>query len=488
MTSITRLIKSGAWLSLANIISKLTSAFALPLLARLLGPQSLGIYNVVISLAQTIQGFSGLGTEIALQRNGAKHQTVGSVAIGRLFGVAFTFICSINALMGLGVWCFREQLAEHLLTEPGVAPWVGAAAILAVLQPLGNIPLLFLVGLQDFRAYAIRSSLGLIVGNTVTLLSTSQFGLRGAIGGLILSAVLQIVWSYLIVKPVLQARGIRLTLDHFWKEVRSLLKFGLPYYLGINFLGSSIKMPLMGLVSYYGGLESLGYLRASESVGTLVGFIPSAIAPAVISYLSASSTNEDRYGYIKSVHLRSVWILLLFSTTIICLILPPLMTWIFGTNYQPAIILTWLLLWVYFLTGISTVSIQYLVVDGKTTTVGWGSSIGAIFWVLPALVLIPRYGALGFVISLVISSIVEFLVLVYPAIANLKYPDLLLLKSLTSLTALLFLWTLIIFLLNLSNPLTYLSSFAIGIFSILFVMKYAFHASEKIRLKEYFNL
>ncbi|MBN3894914.1 MAG: oligosaccharide flippase family protein [Nostoc sp. NOS(2021)] len=484
MSTITSLIKSGAWLSVANIISKLTNALALPIIARLLGPQSLGIYNIVISLAQTVQGFSGLGIEIALQRNGARHQTIGTEAIGRLFGVAFTLICSVNVVMGLGVWLFRKPLAEHWLTEPGVSPWLGAAAILAGLQPLGNIPLLFLVGLQDFRAYAIRSSLGLIVGNTVTLLSAWQFGLKGAIGGLILSAVLQIVWSYLIVKPVLQAKAIHLRFDHFWQEVRSILKFGLPYYLGTNLLFSLINLPLMGLVSHYSGLESLGYLRAAQNMGSLVGFIPLAIAPAVISHLSASSTNEGQHGYLKSVHLRSVWILLLLSSSTTCLFLPNLITWLFGTDYQPAIILAWLFLWASVLTGITAVSIQYLVVDGKTARVGWGSTIGAVCWVLPALVLIPRYGALGFLISHVTSSIVEVLLLVYPAIANVKSEDLLLLRNLTGLSGFLFLWTLIVFLLHLNNILTYLLSLAIAMVAVLFIFMYVLHSAEQLKVKK----
>lgn len=483
MSTITSLIKSGAWLSLANIISKLTSVVALPILARILGPQSLGIYNIVISLAQTIQNFSGMGIEIALQRNGAKHQKVGSEVIGRLFGVGFTLICSINAAMGIVVWLFRQPLAEHWLTEPRATPWFCVAAILAGLQPLGNVPLLFLVGLQDFRAYALRSSLGSIVGNTITLLSTWQFGLRGALGGLVLSALLQIVWSYLIVKPVLQSKAICLRLDHFWQEARSILKFGVPYYLGTNLLFSLISLPLMGLVSHYDGLEGLGYLRAAQNMGSLVEFIPLAIAPAVISHLSSSSQNEGQHGYLRSVHLRTVWILLLTSSIMICLFLPSLMTWLFGKEYQPAIILAWLLVWTSVLTGLTAVSIQYLVVDNRTSRVGWGSMIGTVCWGLSALALIPRYGALGFSISYVTSSIVELLALIYPAIANFKSEDLLLLRNLTCLSAVLFLWTLIVFLLHLNNLFTFLLSAPIAMLAIIFVFMYILQADERFKVQ-----
>jgi O-antigen/teichoic acid export membrane protein len=484
MSEIARLIKSNVWLSLGNILARLTSALTLPVLARLFGPQSLGAYNIVISLAQTVQGFSGLGIEIALQRNGARHQTIGSVAIGRLFGVSLVLICTISAVMGLGIWCFRQSLADYWLIEPSAASWLGAAGVLAGLQPLGNVPLLFLAGLQDFRAYAVRSSLGLIFSNIITILSAWQFGLQGAVGGLIISAILQIFWSYLIIKPVLKLRNIRLRFDGFWQETFSILKFGLPYYLGTHLLYSLINLPLMGLVSNHSGLASLGYLRAAQSMAALAGFIPLATAPAVISHLSANANNEDQSRYLKSVHLRSVWILLLLSTTIICLFLPNLIIWLFGTDYQPAVLFAWLFLWASVLTGISAVLIQYLVADGKTIRVGFFSAIAAFFWVIPALILIPQYGTLGFLASYAFSSAVEIVLLGGAAITDFESEDFSLLKNLTGLSSFLFLWSAFIFFFNFYNLSAYVLSLFVITVSSLFTFMGILHSSEQIKIKE----
>lgn len=484
MSEIAKLIKSNVWLSVSNILAKLTSALTLPILARLIGPQSLGAYNVVVSLAQTVQGFSGLGIEIALQRNGAKHQTIGSASIGRLFGVSFTLICAISAVMGLGIWYFRQSLANYWLIEPSAASWLGAAGILAGLQPLGNVPLLFLAGLQDFRAYAIRSSLGLIFSNIITIISAWKFGLQGAVYGLLISAILQIFWSYLIIKPVLILHNIRLRLDGFWQETFSILRFGLPFYLGTHLLYSIINLPLMGLVSNHSGLASLGYLRAAQSMAALAGFIPLATAPAVISHLSASANDEDQSRYLKSVHLRIVWILLLLSTTIICLFLPNLIVWLFGTNYQPVVLFAWIFLWASVLTGISAVLIQYLVADGKTIRVGLVSAIAAFFWVMPALITIPRYGVLGFLNSYVFSSIIEVILLGFVAITDFKSEDFLLLRNLAALSIILFLWSSVIFFFHFYNLATYLLSFIVIAISGLFIFTCILHAPEKIKIKE----
>lgn len=120
MSAISNLIKGGAWLTLANVVSKLASALVLPVLARLLGPEALGIYSIVFSLAQSAQSFSSVGADIAMHRNGAQYKTIGTEAVGRLFGVGLALICLVSAVTGLGIWLFREPLAQHWLGQPNV--------------------------------------------------------------------------------------------------------------------------------------------------------------------------------------------------------------------------------------------------------------------------------------------------------------------------------------------------------------------------------
>ncbi len=484
MSAIAKLIKGGAWLTLANIVSKLASALALPLLARLLGPESLGIYSVVFSLAQSAQGFSTLGADVAMQRNGAQYKTIGTDAVGRLFGVGLSIICLVSAVTGLGIWFFREPLAQHWLGQPDVIPWLGTTAILIGLQPWGNIPLLFLSSLQDFRAYALRSSLGMIVSSAATVVLAWKFGLAGAVQGLLLAAVAQIVWSYLIVKPVLRSKGIRLRFDRYWQESRSILKFGFPYYLGNTLLGSLVGLPLMGLVSQYGGLEQLGYLRVAQSMAALIGFIPSAIAPAAISYLSASSANNDQsYHYLKSVHLRGMWALLLVPTGAVCLVLPDIINGLFGSAYQQATVLAWLSLWISALAGVASVLVQYLVVAGKTVRVAWASSLGMLCWIVAAFVLVPHYSALGFLLAQGLGQIAGLLIVFRPATVDLK-KDKVPLTNLILLTINLFLCTLISVLLRVDFFTNYVIAPSITFTFSALLFRNILYKAEKNKIKQ----
>jgi len=451
-----KLLKGSAWLSIASLIAKLASFIALPILARLLDPQGLGVYNIVFSLAQSGQAFSSLGIEVTLQRNGAQYKTVGTEAVGRLFGVGLIMNCSVSAIVGLGVWLFRESLAEHWLAQPSIVPWLGLAAILITLQPFGNLPLQFLSSLQDFRAYALRSSIGIVFSSIFTVVLAWWMGLSGALLGMLLAAIVQIFWSYLIVKPVLQTREIILRCDKFWQEVKSILKFGFPYYLGNTLLGALVGLPLMGLVSQYGGLEQLGYLRVALSMASLIGFIPNAIAPATISYLSASLADDKQsYKHLKSLHLRGVWTLLLVPTGIACMILPELIHFLFGSAYQQAAPLAWIYLWISALAGITSVLVQYLVVSGKTVRVAFSNLLLVICWVLFSLILVPRYSTVGFLIAQAIGQLVGFLYVLKPSLNDLTKEDTFLLIKLICITEIFFLYSLVVHLFVVNHIVRY---------------------------------
>ncbi len=484
MSAISNLIKGGAWLTLANVVSKLASALVLPVLARLLGPEALGIYSIVFSLTQSAQSFSSVGADVAMHRNGAQYKTIGTEAVGRLFGVGLALICLVSAVTGLGIWVFREPLAQHWLGQPNVKPWLGAAAILIVLQPFSNIPLLFLASLQDFRAYALRTSIEMVFTSAFTVLLAWKWGLYGAILGLVIAETVQIPWSYWVAKPVLKARGIRLRFDRFWQESRSILKFGFPYYFGNTLLGSLVGLPLMGLVSQYGGLEELGYLRVAQSMASLIGFIPSAIAPAAISYLSASSVgDQESHQYLKSVHLRSVWILLLIPICSVCLLIPNILNLLFGSAYQEANILSVLSLWISLLVGVTSVLVQYLLAEGHTGKISGISTLGTVFFVGSAFLLVPGYQALGFLMAQIAGQLIGLPLVVYYSLKDINRTNLLLLINLGILTFFSLLYTLILPLFSLGTLFTWvLSLFSVIVLSATIFLT-GLTPSEKAKVK-----
>jgi O-antigen/teichoic acid export membrane protein len=373
----------------------------------------------------------------------------------------------------------------YWLGKPELSPWFGAASLLIVLQPLGAIPLLFLASLQEFRAYALRSSLGIILGAAVTVFMAWRRGLDGAIVGMILAAVLQIGLSIVLVRPALRNHAIQLRFDMFWKETRSILRLGFPYYYGNTLLGSLVVLPVMGLVGRYGGLGDLGFLRVAQSLASIIGFIPMAIAPAALSFLSASlAADVKTFLHLRLAHLRSVWSLLLILTCLACLVLPHIIRILFGATYADTYRLAWISLWLSLLVGVIAILVQYLVVTGRTGRIAWVCTLGVSSFIVASFILVPRYHALGFLVAQLIGQGVSFPLVLHPVLVESTADERRMIRNLVLATLVGLGWTFFVS----STPLSPLMTVGVviitgGLLSFFLVLR-VLSPSERLGLRK----
>lgn len=398
-------LKSTSWLTAGNVFAKLISAVALPVLARILGPEQLGMYNFVTTTAQSGQSFMTLGTDVAMHRNGARVGELGNDAIGRLFGVGLSFTAVVGLATGTLLYLLRDPLSHVLLGHGGAGGWMAVAGLIIALQPLGVTPMLFMASLQEFRGYALRTILMLLLGNILTIVLAAVRGLDGAIAAAVLSALLQGVLSYLFVAPLLRRRGIRLRFDGYGRELRAMLSFGFPYYFGNTLLGSVVGIPIMGMLAKSGSMHDLGYLRVAQSMNSIISFIPSIIGPAVITHLTVSSGQQDAaYREMRSGHLRIVWMFLLIATTGFSLLMPVVIVPLFGETYRAAAVPSSILLWLGLMMGITTALVQQLLVSGRTVLIGTSSTSGVLLWLAASMWMIPAYTFNGYIGALIIGQ------------------------------------------------------------------------------------
>jgi O-antigen/teichoic acid export membrane protein len=434
LNSLRKLIKGGAWITFSTLVTRLAGFIVLPVLARLLGPSDLGLYNLLANTVQTGDGLSRLGIDAAIHRNGAQFETIGTESVGRLFGVGACLTTVTGCVISLCVWIWRESLALQWLGEARATPWLGLVAIMIFLYSISNPPWYYLLALHEFRISSLRSSGLAIIGSILTLFLAWQFRLSGALIGLGSIAFLQAIGGWLLTLPVLRKNKITLRFDGFVMEARSILSFGLPFYAS-NFLSSFIALPLLGYVSRTGGIEQLGYLRVAQSLSQLVSFLPTAIAPVIISTLSASiSKNTDEHRQIKSLHLRSLWILILFISTTICFSLDYVVPSLFGNSYDQAILLSRLTIWIAAMTSLSGILGQYVTSAGQTKTIAVIQTLALSINLLVALLLIPRYSSIGLLISQGIAALFTTIAYVRPAIWDVVLENRLQLGSMTVLS------------------------------------------------------
>jgi len=421
--SLKGIIKGSFWVVFSTVVTRFSGFIVLPILARMLGPAGLGLYNLIQNTVQTGDGLSRLGADAAMHRNGSQYQTTDSEAVGRLFGVGACLIITSGSVIAICLWLAREAISLNFLGEPQVESWLGLTAIIIILTTISTPPWVYLVALHDFRTYSLRTSVVSITGAILTISLAWFFGLVGAIWGLGLTALIQAVLGWYLTLPVLKEKGIQLRCDKFLSESREMLSFGLPFYAS-NFLSTFVALPLLGYVSRTSGIEQLGYLRAAQSLSQFISFLPTAIAPVLVSSLSASfAADATDYRKVKSLHLRSLWVVILVLSVTICLSIEILVPMLFGSTYNEAIVLSRVTIWMTAVQSLSGMLSQYIISSGKTRIIGLIQVTGLFITIAFAIVLIPLYSSVGLLTAQSLAAVFTFIAYLRPALTDLNIQD-----------------------------------------------------------------
>ncbi len=484
--SITTVIKGSFWVSISSVIVRLSGFIVIAFLAKVLGPADLGIYNLVQNTIQTGDNLSRIGADAAIHCNGAKYETIGTKAIGRLFGVGACLTIVTGLVLALLLWIFRSNAATDLLGQSTIEPWLGLTAFLIILSVLGNPPWFYMVALQAFRQYSLRTSVIVVVSAVSSVVLAWYLGLKGAIWSLFFGALVHFILGWWLTLPILKEKGIVLRFDHFISETRSILSFGLPFFAS-NFLSSFVGLPLLGYVSRVGGVEQLGYLRVAQSLSQFVSFLPGVVAPVIISSLSASfSNNFNDYQKTKSLHLRSLWLFILIVIIVISGSLDYLIPAVFGQSYSDAILLSHLTVWITGVITLSSMFSQYIISKGQTKTIGIIQVLGLVINVLCAFLLIPIYSSIGFLSSQAIAVIFTTVIYMKLILTDMTEQDI---KRVLFLVGLSIIIALGNFCLFFVPTLEHLRIFILSIFLlIVFVMGgiVVFSKNERILISEHF--
>jgi O-antigen/teichoic acid export membrane protein len=413
LSIINKFIKGSLLLSIASVVVRISGFLVLVPLARLLGAEKLGVYSLIFWLVQTGTMLGRLGVDVAIHRNGAKLYQTDSTATGRLLGVGGTLMSLSFAALATVTWVCREPLATHWLGNKDAAQWLGYAAIILCLEGLGTVMMTYLISLHSFQGNSLATSAGALGKLLLSPALAFNYGLYGAIIGLLLGTLLQLLVATISCYRSIQKYQIQLSLENFWQESSQILQFGLPFYAG-NALIGLVALPMMGEIGRVAGVKTLGQLRIAQSLSQIVGFLPAAIAPVATSLLSEAYGKEGQdFQKLRSVHLRGNWLLALILVVSVSLSSHLLINLLFGNTYKDSVPLIIGLSWWTSLTVVVENLNLYTLAAGNTWAIAVGSVVQKITFIILAFWLIHHWGGMGYIFGLLIGSSLQFLIMIF---------------------------------------------------------------------------
>jgi O-antigen/teichoic acid export membrane protein len=184
--------------------------------------------------------------------------------------------------------------------------------------------------------------------------------------------------------------------------LKESLKFGFPVYSG-ELIGSAQSNVFNALISRFASSLELGYYYVAQRLYPIIGLLTYPLDTLMFPMFSKVSSNANTSLFFQK--LIKLYALLTFLGSFIILSMPGnLLAIFFGQDYSAAYLFAILLSIYWIETGLGgSVSRNLLMGQGKTKMVFNLSVLGSLLTLLLGLFLIPFYGIIGSLISLIIG-------------------------------------------------------------------------------------
>jgi O-antigen/teichoic acid export membrane protein len=402
------IIKNSYRVVLSSIITKISNLFILSSLSRLLTKSELGLYNIYINTGTSFNQLLDFGLTIQMQRISAKYNNENKNILGNKIGASLLFLIVVNFVFCFLLFLFQKQVASLFFYNNNFNIFLLIPLIF--FEGLNQYFLFLMIGFGEFKILNFKNIIYTFSSLFIILFASFYFGYRGALYGYILSTIINFVLSTYFIKQILKTNRIEITINNFFPTFFELLKEGFFYYFGNTLLGSIFGLVTISVFIKFLNIEDFTYLRFSGALNSLINFLPTALLPLMLTYLSKS--NEIETFNLKSIQFRYFTFFLVVSSLLIIAFLNPIITLLFGKKYLNGFYIITILTLVNLFTQITNMFSNFLISNGQMNYVGKVSFITILTLIISIYFLVPKYGVNAYLICYLFTQLAS-LILVF---------------------------------------------------------------------------
>lgn len=306
-------------------------------IARALGPQEKGAYDLVLSTAILLALGLGLSLPSGITFAVARRASAARNLIGWIMGIAVVQAMAAAAILaGLA----RADVGTTLgVSATDSALWVVVPLLVAVLC-VGPCLKAILVGNQQ----VVLASWLELCGRAITLLVLVGVALSGmdtvatAEGFVAVMLVGSAVGVGLYLPAALHVNAIRGEAG-----LRTVIRFAAPSH-GANVLQYLNYRVDLFLVAYFRDLREVGLYALAVTLAQLVWLVSNAVATAVFARVGSARDDLQESANRTAALSRSFLVIQLVLAGILAILAKPLLQILYGTAFEPALTAIWLLL------------------------------------------------------------------------------------------------------------------------------------------------
>ena len=406
-TFIAKFLKGSAFTSLGTIVSIVFHFLSIKLLAEYMDPEAFGIYTLVIIIAHGTQILGGLGLNLSLVKSlsgdleGDRNEAVSTIFLARFLQLSLLSVVVFGAGHLFLPRLFGEEIGAYILFVP---PIVFLASFRELLFHL-------LQGVQLFNRYALIN----IVSAFIRLSSIAYFSFYGTLTVETMIVVEFITYGISFLLLVFFSPIIRmLTWQLSRTTVKHIASFSAPLYANDILTFIYNKVSILFIASMLTPVSVARFEMAGkipEGFGRLFSSLIVVYFPSISELLAKGEKQQAVQFMNRGVILATT--ILSMVTLVTFLFRKEIVLLLFSEQYVDASMALALFMLNFTLSAVARIMGYTVVADGHSSVPVRINLIASVANIVGCMLLIPPFGFIGAIYSLIIMSTISQLLNYY---------------------------------------------------------------------------
>ena len=405
--------KGGFHLLWGLVLSTIISAVGTIIIARLLGPDNMGLYAIALAAPNLIATFRDWGVNTAIVKYTAESNSENNVAkIRSVFvsGLAFEIIVGLS----LSVLSFLlSQFLADFYGRPAIVQLIQIASLFILTGALITAASAAFTGLEKMHLNSVMLIIQSLVKTTLIIaLVVLGLGTLGAVigfsVGVLFAGVIGVLLMYVMYRSLPKPTSGVLDL---MKTTKTMLKYGFPLSIGAILTGflTQFNSTLMAIFVIDNSL--IGNYSVALNFVVLITFFATPVTTMLFPAFSKLDAQKDRET-LKNVFQYSVKyaaLIVVPVTVMVMALAQPAIGTIFENKYVEAPLYLALLSVIYLFSAIGSLSTTNIITgQGHTKYILKLTILSVIIGFPLSLALISQFGIIGLIVASTIFSLPSF--------------------------------------------------------------------------------
>ncbi|MEM3387174.1 MAG: oligosaccharide flippase family protein [Nitrososphaerales archaeon] len=409
--------KGGLHLFTGNAFSTIILAIGSIIVARLLGPEGLGLYTLSLALPSLVVGFIDLGINPAVTHFSAKLRVEGRLSLlSKMLRVSYINRVLIGSVVSAAFFLLSENLA-YLLNRPEASSLIRISSFAVLVSSVFTLNNSAFLGLDKMREYSTLLITQSVVKTTLSpILILIGLGVSGALASYVVSYLLPAFVGYFMLNIYLTTLG-KPSADSTASTLKVMLRYGFPLYLS-NIIGIIISQLRILILAYFASDAEIGNFSAVLTLSSAMNVLILPLSALFPAFSKLKDESDLRTMFKACVKYASL--LMVPSTILVMVLSKELIFTLYSRAFDlaPRFLTLFMIQFLYVVVGL--IVLTYLLSGVGQTVIILRAELVNFFLFLPLVsVLTPLYKVDGMIVATLISSLASLLYCLYAAVKRL---------------------------------------------------------------------